>query len=183
MLFGRPYYTHDRTAPGEVVERLAREHPTLRLAWNNAQKCWDILAETSKKGRWSDRFVFIMSWVVPCAACGWRRWQKVNCPSHKVSAVSISDPHLFTRLRQIRVGTTFEEADAWADKMDAADIAHVATMDKKHDEARLESAKRAEVNLLRDPRVNAMPRSVKDLIRQGRKSVPISMNGPSIVGR
>ncbi len=177
MKYGHPYYTDDETAPPEVLERLANEHPTLVLAWNNREGVWDVLARNSDKGKWVDAYSFILTWMLPCPTCGWRRWQKVNCRRHIVKPVSIRNPGLFKRLREIRVGTTEEESDAWCDNVEAADRTRAALREKKDDESRMEGARKASVNLLRDPRLKAAPKAVKDFIEQARRRVPVSVNG------
>jgi hypothetical protein len=127
-MYGHPYYTNDRKAPADIVERLAREHPTLVLAWNNDHRVFDVLAKASDKGEWKDEYVFILSWMIPCSTCGWRRWQKVNCGNHKVVALSVRQEALFRRLREIKVGTDEEAKDEFADKLDAMDKERIEQM-------------------------------------------------------
>ncbi len=177
MKYGHSYYTDDRTAPREVLERLSREHPTLVLAWNNAQQVWDVLAKVSDKGAWRERYAFIMSWMHACPICHWRRWQKVNCPKHRVVALSLKNEGLFTKLQSIKRGTSPEEMDAFVDGLEADDKAKLDAMERRHAEGRMEGARRAAVNLRTDRRLGAMPRSVKDLVTQQRKRIPIAVNG------
>lgn len=45
MLYGHPELTSDRTPPADLVKRLAREWPKIRIAWHNEWSCWILVQE------------------------------------------------------------------------------------------------------------------------------------------
>lgn len=45
MLYGHPQITNDRKPPEDLVRRMEREWPKIRMGWHNEYGCWVLLQE------------------------------------------------------------------------------------------------------------------------------------------